>query len=140
MGIDCVPIDPVERDLAAAQLEDIALAFEGKPWAVWKDVVLRWHIDAVASARAQAWIPGMAGPSDPVVEQTLSRFYLHHMRVTIGHLRAENLDLRRRLVEAAAGARFYASGATDAGRRAQMTLAALAPYAAETAAGAARSH
>jgi len=123
MGTDCVPIDPAERDLAAAQLEDMALAYAGKPWTAWKDVVLRWHIDAMASARSQAWIPGMAGPGDPVVEQTLTRFYLHHMRLTISQLRGENLDLQRKLADATACARFYATGANDGGQRAQLTLA-----------------
>jgi len=140
MGTDCVPVDPVERDLAAAELEDMATACQGKPWAAWKDVVLRWHIDAVASARAQTWIPGMAGASEPVVEQALSRFYFHHMRAMIEHLRAENLELRRRLVEAAACARFYAAGASDAGKHAQMTLAALKPYIAEAAGRPEQSH
>jgi hypothetical protein len=69
----------------------------------------------------------MAGSQDPVIEETLNRFYRHHMRLTIGHLKAENVDLRRRLVDAVACARFYASGATDAGERARSVLAALAP-------------
>jgi len=127
MGTYEAPLDPVERDLAAAQLDDIAVVYQGKPWAVWKDIVLRWHIEAIASARAEAWIPGMAASQDPVVEETLSRFYRHHMRLTISHLKAENLDLRRRLVEAVACARFYASGGTDAGERARNLLAALVP-------------
>jgi len=127
MGTYQAPLDPVERDLAAAQLDDIAVVYQGKPWAAWKDIVLRWHIEAIASARAEAWIPGMASSKDPVVEETLSRFYRHHMRLTISHLKAENLDLRRRLVDAVACARFYASGASDAGERARSMLAALAP-------------
>ena len=127
MGTYHAPLDPVEQDLAAAQLDDIAVSYQGKPWAVWKGIVLRWHIEAVASARAEAWIPGMAGPQDPVVEEALSRFYRHHMRLTISHLRAENLDLRRMLVDAAACARFYACGATDAGEHARRLLAALDP-------------
>jgi hypothetical protein len=127
MGTYDASLDPVERDLASAQLDDIAVAYEGKPWAAWKDIVLRWHIEAIASARAEAWIPGLAGSQDPVVEETLSRFYRHHMRLTISHLKAENLDLRRRLVDALGCARHYASGATDDGVRARSVLAALEP-------------
>ncbi len=123
MGNYHVRVDPVERDLAAAELDDIALAHDGKPWAVWRDVVLRWHADAVANARAEAWIPGMAGSQDPVVEEALRRFYHHHTRVTIGRLKAENLELRRKLVDALSCARFYASGASDAGARANTVLA-----------------
>ncbi len=130
MGTQSAPIDPVEREFAAAQLDEIALAHQAKPWAVWKDVVLAWHFEAVAVARAEAWIPGMAGPQDPAVEEALSRFYRHHMRLTIGHLKAENLELRRKFIIAVACARFYASGATDAGERAHTMLAGLDPIAA----------
>jgi hypothetical protein len=132
MGTQHAPTDPVERDLAAAQLDDIALDNRGRPWAIWKDAVLRWHMKAVANARAEAWIPGMAGAQqDPVVEEALGRFYRHHMRVTIGHLKAENMELRRKYIAAVSCARFYASGASDAGERAYATLAELDPHAAD---------
>jgi hypothetical protein len=130
MGTLHAPTDLVERDLAAAQLDDIALDNRGRPWAVWKDAVLRWHMKAVANARAEAWIPGMAGAQDPLVEEALGRFYRHHMRVTIGHLKAENLELRRKLITAGSCARFDASGASDAGERAHATLAEPDPHAA----------
>jgi hypothetical protein len=123
MGTYHVRVDSVERDLAAAELDDIALAHDGKPWVLWRDVVLRWHAEAVANARAEAWIPGMAGSQDPVIEEALRRFYHHHTRLTIGRLKAENLELRRRLIDAVACARFYASGASDAGARANSVLA-----------------
>jgi hypothetical protein len=125
MGTYHVRVDPVERDLAAAELDDIALAHNGQPWAAWRDVVLRWHAEAVANARAEAWIPGMAGSQDPVVEETLRRFYHHHTRVTIGQLKAQNMELRRRLIDAVACARFYASGGSDAGARANTVLSGL---------------
>ena len=67
--------------------------------------VLRWYLEAVARARAEAWVPGMAGSQDPVVEEALNRFYRHHMRLAIGHLRAENLELRRKVVDALASMR-----------------------------------
>jgi hypothetical protein len=139
MGTQQAPTDPVERDLAAAQLDDIALTNRGRPWAIWKDAVLRWHMKAVANARAEAWIPGMAGAQDPVVEEALGRFYRHHMRVTIGHLKAENLEVRRRFVTAVSCVRFYANGANDAGERAHATLAELDPSAPDAGAKAARS-
>ena len=127
MGTHHVRVDPVERDLAAAELDDIALAHDGEPWAAWRDVILRWHADAVAHARAEAWIPGMSRSEDPMVEETLRRFYHHHTRVTIGRLRSENMELRRRLVNALACARFYASGESDAGARANTMLAGVDP-------------
>ena len=140
MGTQHAPVDPVERDLAAAQLDDIASANDGRPWTVWKDFVLRWYLEAVARARAEAWVPGMAGSQDPVVEEALNRFYRHHMRLAIGHLRAENLELRRKVVDAAACARFYVSGANDAGERAHVTLAALEQRMKGASAGAGQSH
>src|SRR5262245_48676602 len=127
MGTQLAPVDPVERDLAAAQLDEIALANAGQPWDAWKGIVLRWHLTAVVTARAEAWVPGMGGVQDPVVEETLSRFYRHHMRVTIGHLKSENLDLRRKLIEAAARIRRYEAGLGDAAPRAPSMLAALDP-------------
>jgi len=129
MGTQQAPTEPAERNLAAAQLDDIALDNRGRPWAVWKDAVLRWHMKAVAEARAQAWIPGMAGAQDPMVEEALGRFYRHHMRLTIGHLEAENLELRRKFIAAVSCARFYASGGNDAGERAHATLVQLDPQA-----------
>lgn len=125
MGTYHVRVDLVERDLAAAELDDIAVAHDGQPWAVWRDVVLRWHADAIANARAEAWIPGMAGSQDPMVEEALRRFYHHHVRVTIGKLKAENMELRRRLLDAVSCARFYASGESDAGERATTMLTGL---------------
>jgi hypothetical protein len=140
MGTHHVRVDPVERDLAAAELDDIALAHDGEPWAAWRDVILRWHADAVAHARAEAWIPGMARSQDPVVEETLRRFYHHHTRLTISRLKAENMELRRRLVDALSCARFYASGVSDAGARANTMLAGLDPPPTGVAAKAGSSH
>jgi hypothetical protein len=140
MGTYHVRADLVERDLAAAELDDIAVAHDGLPWAAWRDVVLRWHADAIANARAEAWIPGMAGSQDPMVEETLRRFYHHHVRVTIGKLKAENMELRRRLLDAVSCARFYASGASDAGVRATTMLAGLERPTAGVAAKAGQSH
>ena len=140
MGTQHAPVDPVERDLAAAQLDDIALANQGRPWEAWKDFVLRWYLEAIARARAEAWVPGMAGSQDPVVEEALNRFYRHHIRLAICHLRAENVELRRKVIDALACARFYASGATDAGERAHVTLAALEPRVNAASASAVQSH
>jgi hypothetical protein len=125
MGTKTAPVDPVEWDLAAAQLDDIVRANRGRGWDVWKEIVLAWHMEAVAGARAEAWVPGMARSQDPVVEEVLSRFYRHHMRLTIGRLKAENMELRRKLVDAVSCVRFYETGATDAGERAHSMLEGL---------------
>ena len=120
-------IDYTERDLAAAQLDELALAHDQVPWTAWKDVVLDWHLHRFATAQAEAWIPGFAGchDNDPVIRKLLSRFYRHHMHVAIRRLRAENVGLRRKIIDAAECARFYAGGRFDAGERAIATLRVL---------------
>jgi hypothetical protein len=133
--------DAVEREFASAELDDLALAHDGQPWTVWKESVLEWHLRTLAAARSEAWIPGLAERGDPVVEKALGRFYSHHMGVAIRRLRAENLELRRKMLETTACARFYASGVTDAGARANALLKALQlPSARMAPAGSGSSH
>jgi hypothetical protein len=120
-------IDPAERDLASAQLDELAFAHDGLPWTAWKDAVLNWHLQRFATARAEAWIPGLVDfrDHDPAIKKLLSRFYRHHMHVAIRRLRAENIELRRKLIDAAECTRFYAGGAVDGGERATTVLSAL---------------
>jgi hypothetical protein len=125
MATKHVPIDDGERDLASAQLDELALAHAGLPWTAWKDAVLDWHVQRFATAQAEAWVPGFAGCHDPAVKKLLSRFYRHHMHAAILRLRAENIELRRKVVDAAECTRFYASGAIDAGERAATVLRSL---------------
>jgi hypothetical protein len=125
MATKHAPVDAGERDLAAAQLDDIACAHAGKPWASWKSIVVEWHVQTLADSRAESWIPGMVGSQDPAIERALSRFYSYHMRAAITRLKAENTELQRKLIDAVACARFYASGHTDDGERAHSALAAL---------------
>jgi hypothetical protein len=117
--------DTIEREFASAQLDELALAHNGRPWTAWKEAVLEWHLRALAVARSEAWIPGLANSRDPVVEKALGRFYGHHMGVAIRRLRADNVELRGKMLEMTACARFYASGVTDAGARANALLKAL---------------
>ncbi len=115
-------VDSVDRDLAYAQLDELASAYDGQPWPSWKDALVEWHVLALASVRAEAWIPGLAGPQEPVVEEALGRFYSHQVSVAISRLRIENAELRRKIVNAAECARFYASGGPDRGKRARSAL------------------
>jgi hypothetical protein len=132
MATKHAPIEHTERDLASAQLDEIALVHDGLPWVVWKDAVLDWHLQTLATARAEAWIPDLAGrgANDAAVVKLLNRFYRHHMLVAIRRLRAENINLRRKIVDAIECTRFYASGAVDAGERATATLRSLVSQAA----------
>jgi hypothetical protein len=117
------PIDNTERDLASAQLDELALRYDDFPWTVWKDAVLDWHLQRFATARSEAWLPGFAGDHhDPFVRKLVSRYHRHHMHVAIQRLRAENVALRRKLIDAAECARFYAGRASDNGERAAALL------------------
>lgn len=125
MATQFVPVEADERDQADAQLDHIALAHEGEPWPAWKEAVVEWHVQTLARVRAESWIPGMLGEQDPMVERALSRFSSYHMRTTIARLREENAALQRKLVDAVTCARFYATGAADAGACARTALATL---------------
>jgi len=92
--------DAVEREFASAQLDELALIHVGQPWTAWRESVLEWHFRTLAAARSEAWIPGLADSRDPVVEKALRRFYSHHIGVAIKRLRAENIELRRKLLKA----------------------------------------
>jgi hypothetical protein len=103
-------IDAVEREFVSAQLDELALTNEGRPWSAWKEAVLEWHLDALASARSDVWIPGLADSGDPVVDKALERFYGHQMAAAMRRLRTENVELRRRVLEMNARTRPAASG------------------------------
>jgi hypothetical protein len=106
--------DAGERNLAAAQLDSIVDANRSRGWSACRDAVLDWHFDALAKACADVWVPRLARSPDPAVEEALGRFYRYHIRLTIERLKAENLELRRKLFAAlaAVGARFVNDGAT----------------------------
>src|SRR3954447_5593794 len=92
-------------------------------------------MQTLASARVDSWIPGLVSCSDDdeVLKRFLSRFYLHHSHVTIRRLRAENVELRRKVIDAAACIRLYAAGAVDDGGRAAKGLSSLLSTAASAA-------
>jgi hypothetical protein len=100
MGTHVAPLDLVERDLMAAELDDIAVAARESGADAWKKAVLEWHCAAIAKARSEAWIPGMALSQDRTVEKVLKRFYHHRVGVMLRALKAENLTLRRDLMDA----------------------------------------
>jgi hypothetical protein len=125
MATQHASIDQVEKDIVSAQLDELALAHDGEPWTAWKAAVVEWHLRVVTAARAESWVPGLRATYDPVTEKALSRFYDHHLRNAIGRLTIENIELRHKMLAAAECARFYASGATDTGERANSALRAL---------------
>ena len=106
--------DVAERKLAAAQLDSIVDANRNRGWSACRDAVLEWHFDALARTRTEAWMPRLARSPDPAVEEALGRFYRYHIRLTIERLKAENLELRRKLFAAlaAVGADLANDGAS----------------------------
>jgi hypothetical protein len=92
-------IDTAEREFVSAQLDQLALTNEGLPWSAWKEAVLEWHLEALAAARSEAWIPGLADGVNAIVERALERLYGHHVAAAIKRLRVENIRLRRRMLE-----------------------------------------
>jgi hypothetical protein len=125
MQAQIATLDPAEGDLAAAELEQIIQANRGRGWDVWREAVLAWHREAIAKARAEAWIPGLARSPDPVVEEALRRFYHHHIGATIRRLKAENLNLRRQLLDAQSSLSSRERDPADIGEHAHSVLARL---------------
>jgi hypothetical protein len=122
MGTQTAPLDLAERDLAAAQLDYIALTSRGSGADAWKDAVLQWHCEAIAKARAEGWIPGMGPLQDRIIGKVLKRFYRHRFAVMVRGLKAENLKLRRDLLDALRSVRFHQRGGTDEGEPERSTV------------------
>jgi len=105
-----IPIAPLHLvDLAAAELEYITQASESGADA-WKEAVLQWHCEAMARARVEALVPGMARSQDPIVEKVLKRFCHDRVGAALRGLIAENLKLRRDLIDALRRIRLHQRG------------------------------
>ena len=113
MGTHVAPLDLVERDLAAAELDDIAVAVGERDADAWKKAVLEWHCAAVAKARSEVWIPGTVRSQDQMVEKVLRRFCRHRVAVMLRTLKAENLTLRHDLIDALRRARLHQRNGSD---------------------------
>ena len=121
MEAPTAPLDLAEQDLAVAQLDYIALVSEGRDRDTWKAAVLEWHCAAVAKARAEARIPGMALARDPRVQEVLARLSDDQIGVMLRHLMTENLKLRRDLVNALSRIHLHQRDSTDSGERSVPT-------------------
>jgi hypothetical protein len=117
-----------ERDRLATELRYVTRHFDWDPSPDLLRTIVDWQIEAVAAARTEVWIPGMAGSRDPLVEEVLSRFYAHHVGSTVARLIEENAGLKRRLVDALGCIRSGALSRTEGsspGRAAVEALLAL---------------
>jgi hypothetical protein len=114
-----------ERDRLATELRYAIRHYNWDPSPEIITTIVEWHMRAVAIARADVWVPGMAGSRDSFVQTVLNRFHAHQVGDAIGRLVNENTDLKLRLLQTLECVRFYADGATDGGCRAKAALAPL---------------
>jgi hypothetical protein len=114
-----------ERERLATELRYLTRQYNWSPAPEVVEVIVDWQIEAVAAARMDAWIPGMAGSRDPVVNDVLSRFYAHRMGVAVARLIDANSELKQQLLHAVECIRFYAGGPADDGSRARAALGPL---------------
>jgi hypothetical protein len=111
-----------ERDRLATELRFVTRPCDWDPPLEIVAAIVDWHIEAIAAARAEVWIPGMAGSRDPVVEEVLNRYYAHHIGTAVARLIEENTGLRRQLLQAMACIRSCAMETADGGPRARAVL------------------
>jgi hypothetical protein len=123
-----------ERDRLATELCYVTRRFDWDPSPELIAVIVDWHIEAVAAAREDVWLPGMAASRDPLVGKLLNRYYAHHIGIAVARLIEENTGLRQQLLRAVACIRSYAADGADGGARAKALLEALLiePRTAET--------
>jgi len=124
-----------ERDRVATELRYVTRRHDWDPPPEIVTSIVEWHIAAVAAARADVWVPGMAGSRNPVVEEVLSRYYAHHMSAAVVRLMDENTGLRQQLLTAVGCIRSYAKDDTEAGARAKAVLEQLLIEPADPGAG-----
>jgi hypothetical protein len=120
-GIICMR----ERERLATDLRFVMRHHAWSPTPEVVDALVDWQIEAVASARRDSWIPGMAGSRDPVVQDVLSRYYAQRLGMAVARLIEESFVLKQQLLEAVECIRFYALGASDQGMRANTALGPL---------------
>jgi hypothetical protein len=114
-----------ERERLATELRYLTRRHDWNPTPEIVEAVVEWHIEAIAAARLDAWIPGMAGSRDPIVNEVLSRFHAHRMGTAVARLIDMNSELKQQLLHAVECIRFYAGGPSDDGSRAREALGPL---------------
>src|SRR5262245_5383121 len=111
-----------ERDRVATELQFVTHPYDLAARPECLGAIVGWHLDAIATARAEAWVGGPAEPADPAIEQTLIQVQRHHYNRIVHRLQEENVGLKIRLLAACGCIEFYAGGAADAGARATGAL------------------
>jgi hypothetical protein len=114
-----------EWDRIAAELRYMTRAYDWVPEPACLGAIVDWHLRSIATAKTEAWIPGLAESQDPAVEKALHRFHQHQFSRIIHGLRHDNTRLTLQLLTARACAEFYADGSTDAGAQAAKAFQVL---------------
>ncbi len=107
-----------ERDRVATALRYITRCY-GEPAPEVIVAIVDWHLEAVAAARADVWLPGMANSANRTVQQVVKRYYSHQVGTTVARLIEENAGLRKQLLEAIAWVRTFTADTSDEEDRAQ---------------------
>jgi hypothetical protein len=127
-----------ERDRVATELRYVTRPYDWTAKPECLGAIVGWHLNSVATVRAETWILGSSEPMDPVSETALIRLQRYHFNRIVQRLKDENAILKLRLITACGCIEFYADGSTDAGARATAVLKALladAPVASASSSG-----
>jgi hypothetical protein len=111
-----------ERERVETELRYVTRAFDWTAEPACIGAIVGWHLRSVASARAEAWIPGAAGSGEPATQNVLVRFQQHQFGRIVQRRIQENLKLKLKLLTACDCIEFYAGGSVDAGVRAASAL------------------
>lgn len=116
-----------QRQKAITELLYALRIFDWHPDPEIVAAIVDWHFRGIIEARTEMWVPGMAGSANPKVEEVLQKYYTHRIKSTIERLTAENVRLKQQVVAAADCLKYYASGETDGGTRANSELNVRSP-------------
>jgi len=117
--------DISERDRIATELQYVTRTHDWAPGPACLDAIISWHLQSLATARSESWLPGAAEKLDPLTERALLRVQQHQFSRIVNRRINENAKLKLKLLMACDCIEFYADGAYDSGVRATQALKAL---------------
>ena len=110
------------REQVLGEIAEIASTHDAQLSSAALAAIANWHLSALQAARNEAWIPGTAEQSDPLVDELIRRFHLHGFKEKIIQLQERISYLADRQAKLIECARFYAAGPWDGGSRARSAL------------------
>lgn len=108
--------------VAAGQVTRLMQENAGRPAPELVEAIVEWHMDKLFERQEQAWVPGMAGAQDPIVEKLVERFHQQHFKMAAERIAAEFAELRRNLRAALACINLCADDPVRNGANARATL------------------